>query len=247
MVGMIFAAGYGTRLKPWTDTHPKALVDVGGMPALSRVIERMREAGVSHVVVNTHHFAEQIHTFIAASGYGSFVRVSHEPVLLDTGGGLSKALPLIGDEPVLIHNVDIMTDFDLRQLIARHQEAEADATLLTDVRRTTRFLVFDDATEHLCGYYKSECGPVTPDEITLVPTGCSARCFDGIHIVSPRLYPLLRDYAPAGEPFSIIAFYRSIQERAAICRHDLPAGNHWFDVGKPETLLLARNFFDSLK
>lgn len=245
---MIFAAGYGTRLKPWTDSHPKALVPVGGVPALARVIERLRGAGVSRVIVNTHHFADQIHDFVERGGYGAFVAISHEPVILDTGGGLRKALPLIGDEPVLVHNADIMTDLPLPEMAAAHRASGADATLLTDVRRTSRFLLFG-RDDRLCGYYRAEGEKILPSEIpaSALPAGAEGRCFDGVHIVSPRLYGPLRDYAPDGQPFSIIDFYRASAPGYAIVRHDLPHGCSWFDVGNPATLEAANQHYTSLQ
>lgn len=246
MVGMIFAAGYGTRLKPWTDVHPKALVPVGGVPALARVIDRLRDAGVSRVIVNTHHFAGQIHDFVARGGYGRFVAISHEPEILDTGGGLRKALPLIGDEPVLVHNADIMTDVSLLSLAEAHFASHADATLLTDVRRTSRFLLFG-RDRRLCGYYRSETARIMPSDIPAGarPDGAEGRSFDGVHIVSPTLYAALADFAPDGRPFSIIDFYRASAVAHAIVCHDLPAGCKWFDVGNPATLETANRYYSS--
>lgn len=248
MVGMIFAAGYGTRLKPWTDVHPKALVPVGGVPALARVIDRLREAGVSRVIVNTHHFAGQIHDFVERGGYGSFVAISHEPEILDTGGGLRKALPLIGDEPVLVHNADIMTDVPLRDMAGEHLAAKADATLLTDVRRTSRFLLFGH-DDRLCGYYRAEGARIMPADIPADarPDGAEGRSFDGVHIVSPSLYASLADFAPDGRSFSIIDFYRASAAAHAIVRHDLPEGCSWFDVGNPATLEAANRYYSSLQ
>lgn len=244
MVGMIFAAGFGTRLKPWTDAHPKALVPVAGVPALARVIGVMRRAGIERIVVNTHHFADQIQDFLAS--YGPSVVISHEDPILETGGGLLKALPLIGEEDVLIHNADIMTTVDLADLIRSHYDTDADATLLSGVRRTSRFLLFSPQGR-LCGYYRSNEGPVTVDEVSSqTGGGVIPRCFDGVHVFSRRLFSALREYAPAGTPFSIIDFYRCMAPEAKIMRHDLPANRHWFDIGKPETLAKAESFYYEL-
>jgi len=242
MTGMIFAAGYGTRLKPWTDSHPKALVPVGGRPALDRVVCRMLDAGIGRIVINTHHFADQIHSYVASRPWAPYVAISHEDTLLDTGGGLRKALPLIGDGPVLIHNADIMTDLDLRAMTAAHVDSGADATLLTDRRPSARFLLFD-RNGLLCGYHRTDGSRVHPDCLPPEQTaGADARCFDGIHIVSPSLYGKLRDYAPDETPFSIISFYRSATD-SAIRRYDLPDGGRWYDIGRPDTLAAADTFY----
>lgn len=243
MVGMIFAAGYGTRLKPWTDSHPKALVPVGGVPALEIVVDKMLALGIDRIVVNTHHFAGQISDFVASRPWASKIIISHEPELLDTGGGLRKALPFFGDEPVLIHNADIMTDLDLGQIVEAHHATGADATLLTDSRPTSRFLLFD-SHRHLAGYYRTEGARILPADIPAAERcELTGRCFDGIHIVSPALFSALRDFASDDTPFSIINFYRAVSAGAAICAFDLPEGRHWFDIGTPEKLAAARDFY----
>ena len=243
MTGMIFAAGYGTRLKPWTDSHPKALVPVAGRPALDRVVERMLDAGITRIVVNTHHFADQIHRYIASREWADHVVISHEPELLDTGGGLRKALPLIGPGPVLMHNADVMTDIDLRVMMAAHESSHADATLLTDVRPSARFLLFRP-TGTLCGYYRTDGTRVMPADLPADSTcGAYARCFDGVHIMSPALYPALMDFAKADTKFSITDFYRATGMSHQVYSYDLPAGDHWFDIGRPETLDVAYTFY----
>lgn len=248
MVGMIFAAGFGTRLKPWTDSHPKALVPVGGVPSLARVIENMRRAGVERVVVNTHHMAEQIHSFIASQGYDDYVAVSHEPVILDTGGGLRKALHLLGAGPVLVHNADVATDLPLAKLIEAHSRSGHDATLLTAERRTSRFLLFGPHGT-LCGYYRSETGKILPEEIPVDarPGGLQGRAFNGVHIIGTELLRALCDYAPLNAPFSITDFYRARSADSAIGHFDLPAQYRWFDVGSLASLQAANEFFSSEK
>lgn len=242
MVGMIFAAGYGTRLKPWTDSHPKALVPVDGVPALERVVDKMLALGINRIVVNTHHFAGQISDFVASRPWAQRVIISHEPILLDTGGGLRKALQFIGDEPVLIHNADIMTDLDLAGMAEAHRTSGADATLLTGIRATSRFLLFNPGG-HLAGYYRTDGARIMPADIPAADRGdMTGRCFDGVHIVSPTLYRALRDFAPDDTPFSIINFYRTVAANAAIRAYDMPAGRHWFDIGTPEKLAAARDF-----
>ncbi|MCM1035955.1 MAG: nucleotidyltransferase family protein [Bacteroides sp.] len=243
MTGMIFAAGYGTRLKPWTDSHPKALVPVGGRPALDRVVERMLDAGIDRIVVNTHHFAGQIHEHIASRPWAGHILISHEPELLDTGGGLRKALPLIGDSPVLIHNADIMTDIDLRAMMDTHDSLHAEATLLTDCRASARFLLFRDEGT-LCGYYRTDGTRVMPDRLPAEAIrNAKARCFDGVHIVSPSLYGDLRNFAPDDTKFSIIDFYRQAGIDHRIHCYDKPADARWYDIGRPETLAAADTYY----
>ena len=148
MNAMIFAAGLGTRLKPYTDNCPKAMVEVGGLPMIAHQLLRLREAGFRRVVINVHHYAQQIIDYVTANdGFGLDVAFSDESgQLLDTGGGIRKALPLFdADSPVLIHNVDIFSNADLAALYRSHQESKADATLLVSQRNTSRYLVFDAA------------------------------------------------------------------------------------------------------
>ncbi|MDE6126575.1 MAG: NTP transferase domain-containing protein, partial [Muribaculaceae bacterium] len=133
MKGMIFAAGVGSRLRPFTDEHPKALAPVGGIPMLRRVIEKMTEAGISRIVVNVHHFPQQIVSYLEENdNFGADISVSDESAeLLDTGGGLLHARRFLdGDEPVLVHNADILTDFDISRMARAHSDSGALATLL---------------------------------------------------------------------------------------------------------------------
>ena len=157
---MIFAAGLGTRLKPLTDTMPKALVPVGGRPLLDIVIRRLQEQGYDRFVVNVHHFAQQIIDYVAAQDYAPLVHISDErDELLETGGGLRKAAPLFrDDEPILIHNVDILSNVDFRWMARQHQPDE-DAVLLVSHRKTKRYLLFDNAMR-LMGWTNIETGEV---------------------------------------------------------------------------------------
>ena len=143
---MIFAAGLGTRLKPLTDTMPKALVPVGGRPLLDLIINRLREQGYDRFVVNIHHFAQMIKDHVAQQDYAPLVQFSDESdQLLETGGGLKKAAPLFNDdEPILIHNVDILDNVDFGWFSRQHLPEE-DAVLLVSKRKTKRYLLFDNA------------------------------------------------------------------------------------------------------
>ena len=150
MQSMIFAAGLGTRLKPLTDRMPKALVRVSGKPLLEHTIERLRMAGCKNIVVNVHHFANQIIDFLNANDFGIDIRISDETEqLLDTGGGIKKAAPLFDSEsPILIHNVDILSNVDLHAFYDRvalaERQSQVDALLLVSGRKTKRYLIFDE-------------------------------------------------------------------------------------------------------
>ena len=157
---MIFAAGLGTRLKPLTDHMPKALVKVGGRPLLDIVVDKLREQGYDRFVVNVHHFANQIEEHVAAADYAPLVRISDErDELLETGGGLKKAASLFADEePILIHNVDILSNVDFGWFARQHLPDE-DAVLLVSRRKTKRYLLFDNAMR-LMGWTNIETGEV---------------------------------------------------------------------------------------
>ena len=225
---MIFAAGLGTRLKPLTDTMPKALVRVGGQPLLWHVIQKLKRSGYERIVVNVHHFAGQIVDYLKANdNFGLDIRISDESsMLLETGGGIKKALPLFDPtEPILIHNVDILSNLDLTAL-------PTDAPLLVvSQRQTKRYLLFDD-TMRLQGWTNIETGEVkgTRAERELA--------FSGIHMFHPSLAPLLADWP---ERFPIMDFYLKA------CGDHLIRGYEardlrLLDVGKLDTLDQAENF-----
>lgn len=224
---MIFAAGLGTRLKPLTDTMPKALVRVGGQPLLWHVIHKLKHAGYERIVVNVHHFAGQIVDYLKANdNFGLDIRISDESsMLLETGGGIKKALPLFDPtEPILIHNVDILSNLDLADL-------PTDAPLLVvSQRQTKRYLQFDDAMR-LVGWKNIETGEVKGRE-------GNSLAFSGIHMFHPSLAPLLADWP---ERFPIMDFYLKA------CADHLIRGYEakdlrLLDVGKLDTLDKAENF-----
>ena len=224
---MIFAAGLGTRLKPLTDTMPKALVRVGGQPLLWHVIHKLKHAGYERIVVNVHHFAGQIVDYLKANdNFGLDIRISDESsMLLETGGGIKKALPLFDPtEPILIHNVDILSNLDLAAL-------PTDAPLLVvSQRQTKRYLLFDDAMR-LVGWKNIETGEVKGRE-------GNSLAFSGIHMFHPSLAPLLADWP---ERFPIMDFYLKA------CADHLIRGYEakdlrLLDVGKLDTLDKAENF-----
>ena len=243
---MIFAAGLGTRLKPLTDTMPKALVPVGGRPLLDINIRRLMAQGYDRFVVNIHHFAQQIINYVKEQDYAPLVHFSDESdQLLETGGGLKKAQALFrDDQPILIHNVDILDNVNYDWFARQHQPDE-DAVLLVSQRTTKRYLLFDNAM-HLMGWKNVETGEIKSPYEYVRRTGLSQHgeelnmfAFSGIHSFSP---PLMERFP---ERFPIIDFYLSVCHRAPIVglvKPDLQL----MDVGKIETLDQAEKFIQSL-
>ena len=228
---MIFAAGLGTRLKPLTDTMPKALVRVGEKPLLWHVLTKLRAADFERIVINVHHFAQQIVDYIGANqSFGLDIRFSDETGgLLETGGGIKKALPLFNpSEPILIHNVDILSNLDLGAL-------PLDAPLLVVSRRQTkRYLQFDDSMR-LVGWKNVETGEVKGRE-------AQSMAFSGIHVFHPSLAPLLADWP---DRFPIMDFYLKACSDHLIRGYEAP-NLRLLDVGKLDTLEVAETFIKTL-
>lgn len=244
---MIFAAGLGTRLKPYTDHCPKAMVEVAGRPMIAHQLLKLQKAGFSRVVINVHHYAEQIIDYVNAHhDFGLDIAFSDERgQLLDTGGGIRKALPLFdADSPVLIHNVDIFSNTDLNALYDSHMESTSDASLLVSQRNTSRYLIFDNE-EHLVGWKNMQTGEVRTAHEGLLPalkhlesddTLYRLRAFAGIHVISPTLFPLLEKQ---DEVFSITNFYWQHSLKHPIRGVEAPENFRWVDAGKPEMLPVA--------
>lgn len=230
---MILAAGLGTRLRPWTLSHPKALVPVNGVPMLERVILRLRSQGFEKIVVNVHHFADQIESFLDANDFGVEIALSDERSrLLDTGGAILHAAPLFEAGPVLVHNVDILSNADLADLVQTHERSGADSTLLVSGRDSTRKLVFD-AEMRLTGWHNLK-------NDVYRPAGFSREgdyreyAFSGIHVVGDKAISEMRRIE--GDPnFSIIDFLLSREQHCDI-RGYLQPRLELIDIGKPETL-----------
>ena len=223
---MIFAAGLGTRLRPLTDTMPKALVRVGGEPLLHRVIMNLKSAGFERIVVNVHHFAEQIIDYLKTNdNFGLDIRISDESdALLDTGGGIRKAAPLFDpSSPILIHNVDILHNVDLATFY--ESAISHDATLMVSERQTSRYLIFNDDMR-LKAWINIKTGEVKPQS-SQSPEGLRA-AFSGLHVFSPRLFPLMAEWP---DKFGIIDFYLDACHKADI-RGILNTNLRLLDVGK---------------
>lgn len=242
---MVFAAGLGTRLKPLTDTMPKALVPVGGQPLLWHVLSKLRAAGFERVVVNVHHFAQQIVDYLQQQDFGLDVCISDESSqLLETGGGIKKARAFFDpSSPVLIHNVDILSNADLARLYG--QAAGGDALLLVSPRQTKRYLIFDDDMR-LQGWTNIETGelrgPVKSLAAREVPIPQPRNAFSGIHVFSPSLFPLM-DAWP--DRFGIIDFYLDVCADHRIMGYEKD-NLQLMDVGKIETLDQAEQFISNL-
>ena len=243
MKAMIFAAGLGTRLKPLTDHCPKALVPVAGQPMLELLIGKLKEAGFDELVINVHHFADQIRDFLQAhENFEIPIDISDETdCLLDTGGGLAKAAPLLkGEKGYLIHNVDILSNMDLKELCNDHaSHAEALATLLVSPRKTQRYLLFDDQ-HRLQGWVNKATGDTKPAGFVYEPGRYREYAYSGIQVVSPALLQQL----PQGK-YSIVDYYLSICPQQSI-RCFVKENLKLMDIGKPETLLQAEEFLKAL-
>ncbi len=241
MKAMIFAAGLGTRLRPITNDCPKALVEVKGITMLERVIARLKSSGVDEIVVNIHHFGKKIKDFIEAkSSFGVKIDISDEcDSLLDTGGGMLKARRwLDGNEPFIIHNVDILTNVDLGAMVECHVANNADVTLLVAERPTTRYLMFDEQHQ-LNGWVNVKTGEVLPQDYMQLPRH-KPMAFGGVHIVSPSIFDALATYSPTPK-FSIIPFYIENCQSLKIIGYTPKEPYYWYDVGNPATLAEAES------
>ena len=239
MKAMIFAAGLGTRLKPLTDHMPKALVPVAGKPMLEHVIEKLKATGFDEIVINVHHFAQQIIDFLKANNnFGIKIWISDETEeLLDTGGGIKKTAHFF-DEPFLVHNADILSNVDLKALYDYHLTSGNDATLLVSSRKTVRYLLFDDANR-LCGWINKETLQTKPEGFVYQPEKQKEYAFGGIHIISPSLFNFMGNNWEG--KFPIMDFYLQTCKKArlgAYLKEDLQL----IDIGKLDTLAKAEEF-----
>jgi NDP-sugar pyrophosphorylase family protein len=237
MKAMILAAGLGTRLRPLTNDRPKALVEVAGRTLLEITIRRLAFFGVREVMVNVHHFADMVVDFLKDNrNFGMRIEISREDPLLDTGGGLKKAswFFLEGGEteqPFLLHNVDVISTIDLGQMLKLHGQNRALATLAVQERTTSRYLLFDEANQ-LCG---RRAGSDRPPEIVRTSRESRAYAFCGVHVISPRLLPMMSEEGV----FSIITSYLRMAaegQKIAAFRAD---NSYWRDLGKPENIAQA--------
>lgn len=237
---MIFAAGLGTRLRPLTDTMPKALVPINGQPLLHHLLTKLQHAGCTHAVVNVHHHALQIIEYVKQHDYGMKIEISDErDMLLDTGGGLRKAASLLdGNEPILVHNVDILSNLDFDLLLQQHQPDRL-ATVVVSKRDTSRYLLFD-SDMRMQGWTNIHSGEVKPQDLDT--TTLQRAAFAGIHVVSPRIFAPLHTMP---DKFSIIDFYLQAMNNHRIIGYT-PPGFTMLDVGKVDSLTPAEEFVKHL-
>lgn len=256
---MIFAAGLGTRLKPLTDTMPKALVPLAGKPLLQWQVEKLRDAGISDIIVNVHHFPDMIiDTIRRHNGWGCTITISDErDMLLDTGGGLRKAItnyqsPITNREPILACNVDILSNIDLRALVAEYERTGV-SRLVVSERETQRYLCFDKS-DHLCGWTNIKTGEVRPSSLhhSIIPS-LRKLAFSGCQILNPEVLSLLSQMPQ--EKFSLIDFYMAICEKNQMTNDQSPITNlkayipnafRMMDVGKIDQIEEAERFAESL-
>ncbi|HET7896355.1 MAG TPA: nucleotidyltransferase family protein [Flavisolibacter sp.] len=233
---MIFSAGLGTRFKPWTDKHPKALAVVNGKSLLQRNIEYLQQYGITDVVVNVHHFADQIEDAIAqAKGWGSHVIISDErDEVLETGGGLLKAKELLKSGTFLTINVDILTDVNLKAFLSFHQQEGADISLGITNRTTTRYLLFNEYNR-LCGWRHTGTGQ---ERIAVPQEQYVQKAYSGIAIFEPSVLDAITQ---AGK-FSLIDVYLSLAATHKIAGYD-HSESKVLDVGKPESIAKAEAMF----
>ena len=242
MKAMVFAAGLGTRLRPITDSLPKALVPVGGEPLLHHVLVKLRDSGYDEVVVNVHHFAPMVRQYLAAHDFGLKVDVSDESDgLLETGGAILHARRFLEDagEPFLVHNVDILSDLSLPWLRS-NTPVNALATLLVSERETQRYLLFDEDM-NLVGWTNIATGEVRSPFPRLDVTRCRRYAFSGIHNISPLIFGAFEDLGFSGR-FPIIDFYLQACGKYRI-RGVVPGQVRLVDVGKLDTLAEAERIF----
>ena len=239
---MILAAGLGTRLKPFTDKHPKALAMVNGKSLLQRNIEYLQKIGITEVLVNVHHFADQIIDAVTTNnGWGSTVTISDETdAVLETGGGLKKAAWYFANEKsFLLINADILTDLDLDALIAQHTNTGALATLAVSDRNSSRYFLFDEAGK-LCGWKNQNTGEYKPVHLNDSNTEyLQAKAFSGIQVIDTKLLALMQREGK----FSMVDVYLDLCATHTILAYD-HTGATLLDVGKPESLALAATMFE---
>ncbi|HLK53783.1 MAG TPA: nucleotidyltransferase family protein [Candidatus Angelobacter sp.] len=238
MKAMVLAAGLGTRLRPLTNDRPKALVEVAGRTMLEITLTRLREFGIQDVIINVHHYADMVIDSLKAAGnFGMHIEFSREEILLDTGGGLKQAAWFLqdssgADAPFILHNVDIISAIDLQRMLQFHIENKALATLAVQERKTSRYLLFDEQRQ-LCGrrtVSEAKTEMVRPSQQT------TEAAFTGIHIISPRIFPLLTESGV----FSIIPAYLRLAAQGEKIMAFRADEYYWRDLGKPENIQQAK-------
>ena len=238
MKAMILAAGLGTRLKPFTDKHPKALAMVNNKTILQRNIRYLASFEINTIIINIHHFADQIISFIKKNkGFGSNISFSDErDEVLETGGGIKKAAWFFEkqNKPFVVMNVDVLTDMNLNAMISLHQTNKPLATLAVSSRKTSRYFLFNEQNI-LCGWKNVKTGE---EKISRQSSKYIEKAFSGIHVISPEIFPLIKMEGK----FSMVDVYLELAKAHSIQAFD-HSGSRFIDVGKPESILEAAQIF----
>jgi N-acetyl-alpha-D-muramate 1-phosphate uridylyltransferase len=237
MKAMILAAGLGTRFKPWTDNHPKALARVNGVSLLERNMRYLQSFGIREILVNVHHFADQIRdAIIAHDGWGNNISISDETdLVLETGGGLKKAASYFDQGSFILMNVDILTDMNLGKMISIHEQTKPLATLAVTSRNSSRYFLFD-RNNRLSGWRNTKTGE---EKISISQPGLEEKAFSGIHLISPEIFPLMHQQGK----FSIVDVYLDLAAEKTILGFD-HTGSRLVDVGRTESVAEAEKIFD---
>lgn len=234
---MIFAAGLGTRFKPFTDQHPKALAPVNGKSLLQRNIEYLQQYGIREVVVNVHHFANQIIEAVQTNnGWGSNIMISDESeAVLETGGGLMKAKNLLGtNEPFLTINADILTNLNIEKLKTFHQQQQALISFGITDRKTSRYFLFDE-TNRLCGWRNTT---TREERISINKSRLVEKAYSCVALFQPEIFSLIQQTGK----FSLVDVYLSLAAEHKIMGYD-HSGDLLVDVGKPDSVAEAEKYF----
>jgi NDP-sugar pyrophosphorylase family protein len=236
--GMIFAAGLGTRFKPWTDKHPKALAVVNGKSLLQYTVEYLQQYGIRKVVVNVHHFADQVIDAIKKNnGWGSEITISNEEdEVLETGGGLLKAKDLLKGQRFITVNVDILTDLNIDKFIHHHLLTNSFISLAIAERKTSRFLLFDE-NNRLCGWRNIKNDAIV-EKIAMPAQSYFQKAYSGIAIFEPGVF----EHISLKGKFSLIDVYLRLAQTKIISGFD-HTGDKWVDVGRPESVADAEKLF----
>jgi len=237
MQAMIFSAGLGTRFKPWTNSHPNGLALVNGKSLLQRNVEYLQQFGIKDVIVNVHHFANQVANAIEKNnGWGSHIIISDESnELLETGGGLLKARDLfVSGERFITCNVDILTNLDLNKLIAFHEEHKSLISFGVTRRKTSRYFLFDEK-DRLCGWRNRK---TSEEKIVIDKSNLIEKAYSCVVVFEPQIFSLM----PFTGKFSLVDVYLSLAADHLILGYD-HTGDKFVDVGKPENIAIAESLF----
>jgi mannose-1-phosphate guanylyltransferase len=240
---MILAAGLGTRLKPVTDKIPKALISINNTPLIELVIKKLIKFGIKEIIINVHHHAEQIMDFIRKKKQFQIdIEFSHEPSLLDTGGALKNAAWFFDDNKAfLLHNVDILSDLDLNEMLLYHMKNKATVTLAVRSRKTSRYLLFNEKNQFI-GWKKvngKEIVKIMNKNVNVI----TPFSFMGIHLISPVIFSKM----PEKKIFPIIEFYLKLAQKGEFIQSFHADSYFWFDLGKPEYIEKAGNYLRSIQ